>query len=387
MTNARTSKPSYDHEIADTRIHIQNTGGTLGMEEGKKGSGLVPAKTATQLLKGLNIPERVRITLEDSPKLLDSTNVTYQDRVRMAERIASQYDDNDAFIILHGTDSIAYTCAGITMIFKKTMQKPIVVVGSQMTKTEPGTDMRNQIENAIRIAQAFSETRNKLGEVIDRGIAGVFSVASGEVFDGARLEKTHDGSFSFLDTPGRHPVASIQQSDIEIKEELVRRTDPRIKLRGVTLEKEFEPNMVTIRVTADTPAFVLTSLVQSGAIKGIILEGLGAGNVPDIKRGGQISGQNQSWIDAIQLATDAGVHVAILSPFKDGQVNLDRYALGKKAKKAGALSLGSLTPAMADAKFRQAIAKYGNDRDMIQKSLLTDLAGELSRGKQNKAEH
>lgn len=262
------------------RIHILNTGGTLGMEEDPETGALRPAKSAEELVKGLNISKDVRLTLEDHPRRLDSTNVTYEDRALMAEAIAQKYDDHDAFVILHGTDSIAYTTSGITMIFKESLQKPIIVVGSQMHKSEQGTDMRNQLENAIRIAVEFSRSRNK--------VAGVFSVANTDVFKGARLRKTHDSSFCFLDTPGVHPVAAVEQPQIEVKHDLVR--------------------------------------------------------------------------------------------LEDGRVNLKRYELGQKAAKAGAISLESLTPEMADAKFRQAIAQYPNDPGQIQRFISVDFDGELLRG-------
>ncbi len=158
----------------NSRIFILNTGGTLGMEFDPKTKAYAPAKSAAELMKGLNIPKGIKTTLQNMPTLLDSTNVDYDDRVAMAESIAGAYNQNDAFIILHGTDSIAYTAAGITMIFKESMQKPIIIVGSQMTKDEAGTDMRIQLENAVRIADEFSDTRTQ--------IAGVFALASGEVF-------------------------------------------------------------------------------------------------------------------------------------------------------------------------------------------------------------
>lgn len=358
----------------NSRLFILNTGGTLGMEFDRKTKAYSPAKSAANLMKGLKIPKGIRKTLKNMPTLLDSTNVNYEDRVLMAESIAEAYDDNDAFIILHGTDSIAYTAAGITMIFKETMQKPIIIVGSQMTKDEAGTDMRIQLENAVRIADEFSDERTQ--------IAGVFALASGEVFNGARLRKTHDAKFAFLDTPGMSPVATIEQPKIEIKHDLVRRTDDRLAIRGLRMDKEFEPRVVSISVNGATPPTVLTSLVDSGAVKGVIIEALGSGNVPDTKNF-EYEGRKISWIDAIRKATRAGIYVGIVSPFADGKVNLDRYTLGKKAKKAGVMSLESLTPAMADAKFRQAIALYPNDPQGIQKYISTDLAGELLRGKKD----
>src|SRR5205823_6223912 len=110
--------------------------------------------------------------------------------------------------------------------------------------------------------------------------------------------------------------------------------------------------------SADTSPFVLIDLVRYQSIRAAILEGKGTGNVPDrpwtLAGPAKAKGLTRSWIDAIAYATHEGVHIAIISPFEDGRVILDRYELGKKAKDAGALSLESLTPAMGDVKFRQA---------------------------------
>jgi len=141
----------------------------------------------------------------------------------------------------------------------------------------------------------------------------------------------------------------------------------------------FETQVATFDVSADVPPWVLGDLVQAGRLKGVILVCKGAGQIPDRKWDDGENGK-YSWIDVIRDATEAGIHVAILSPFDDGRVILDRYELGVEAAKAGAIGLESLTPAMADAKLRMAIAMHPNDREMIQQYVSTDLIGEMLPG-------
>jgi L-asparaginase/Glu-tRNA(Gln) amidotransferase subunit D len=140
----------------------------------------------------------------------------------------------------------------------------------------------------------------------------------------------------------------------------------------------FEQHVTTMKASADNPPYILMDAIKLGRIRGVILECRGAGNIPDRKW--DIDGESYSWIDAIKAATDKGIHVGILSPFEDGRVNLERYELGVKAKAAGALSLESLTPAMADVKFRQAIAMFPQDPKRIQAYLSTNVVGELLPG-------
>lgn len=100
------------------RVYVLNTGGTLGMV----GHPLRPAKSATELLKGISIPDGITLTLEDFPTRQDSTNVMHQDRVQMGKMVEAAYEEHDAFVILHGTDSLAETCSFLAMLFKQSLQ-------------------------------------------------------------------------------------------------------------------------------------------------------------------------------------------------------------------------------------------------------------------------
>lgn len=345
------------------KIYVLNTGGTLGMV----GKPLRPAKSAAELLEGINVPKSVELTLEDFPERQDSTNVMHQDRVRMAQMVSEAYDDHDAFIILHGTDSLAETCAFLSMVFKRSLQKPLIVLGAQMTKDEVGSDVPMQVANSLRVAEVF----------VRNGIVGVYTVCIGDVLDGSRVRKRNEADFNAFYTPGRHPVAKAWP-EVMI-EDHARQLEARLDAEGLRLDTEFEQDVATIDVSADTPPWVLMDPAKAGRLKGVILVCKGAGQIPDREwdDGDTVA---YSWIDAIKAATDAGVHVGIISPFDDGRVNLTRYELGQKAADAGAIGLESLTPAMGDAKFRMAIAKHRDDPARIQKLISADLVGELLPG-------
>lgn len=344
------------------RIHILNTGGTLGMV----GNPLRPAKSAEELLEGVQVPVGFNLTLKDYPVRQDSTNVNHDDRIGFAQAIGRVYNRDDAFVVLHGTDSLGETCAFLAMAFRLSLQKPLFVIGAQMTKDEPGSDVTMQIANTLRVADAFHRNR----------IVGVYSVCLADVLHGGRIRKRKDSDFAAFYTPGRPSVAQAWPL-IRILDG-VRRVNNALAVQGIHLDTVFEHRVGTIRVSADTPPWMLLDLVKTGRLAGVILECKGTGNIPDRKWDDGENG-SYSWIDAIKAATDAGIHVGILSPFDDGRVILDRYELGQKARDAGALSLESLTPDMADVKFRIAIAT-NPDRAWIQQFLSTDIIGELLTG-------
>lgn len=332
------------------------------------GNPLRAAKSASELMEGINPPKDVELSFDDFKLRQDSTNILHAERAMMARQIETKYQDFDAFIIMHGTDSMAETAAAFCMFFKESLQKPLILVGAQMTKDEVGSDVYMQLSNSFRIARSFHQ----------HNVAGVYNVCIGDVWDGSRLKKRAESNFMAFYTPGRNPVARIWPH-IHF-EEGVRYQDSVIAAQNLRLETDLEPKLGTIRVSADTPPWMLMDMIENGRLKGVILECKGAGQIPSREWKDYKTDTTYSWIDAIAAATKAGLHVGILSPFEDGRVILDRYELGALAKEAGAISLESLTPDMADVKFRHAVAMWPNDRERIQKFISTNIIGELLTG-------
>lgn len=352
------------------RIYVLNTGGTLG----SVGKPLRPAKSALELMVGINVPPEVELTLADFKFRQDSSNILHTERLLMARQIAEVYKDYDAFVVMHGTDSMGETAAAFCMFFKLSLQKPLLLVGAQMAKDEPGSDVQLQLSNTFRVAAAFCRYN----------VVGVYNVCIGDVWDGSRLRKRAESNFQAFYTPGRHPVARIWPN-IHFDEGL-RFKDPVLAVQDLRIDGVLEKKVATFRVSADTPPWVLMDQVQSSRLKGAILECKGAGGIPDREWEDYENGTTYSWIDVIAAATKAGIHVGIISPFEDGRVILGRYELGAEALEAGAISLESLTPDMADLKFRQAISLFPTDREKIQEFISTNIIGELLTGAEDSEE-
>ncbi len=352
------------------KVYVLNTGGTLGMV----GKPLRPAKSAAELLEGINTPPEVELIIDDFKFRQDSTNILHAERLMMARQIAENYKTHDAFVIMHGTDSMAETAAAFCMFFKLSLQKPLILVGAQMSKDEPGSDVQLQLSNTFRVASAFHRYN----------IVGVYNVCIGDIWDGSRLRKRAESNFMAFYTPGRHPVARIWPH-IHFDEGL-RYKDPVLAVQDLKIDGVLERKVATFKVSADTPPWVVMDQVLKNRLKGVILECKGAGNIPNREWEDYENGTTYSWIDVIAAATKAGIHVGIISPFEDGRVILGRYELGAEALEAGAISLESLTPDMADIKFRQAIAMFPTDREKIQEFISTNIIGELLTGAEDSEE-
>lgn len=343
------------------KVFVLNTGGTLGMV----GKPLRPAASAADLLRGVPIPSGVETTLHDFKFIRDSTNILHAERAMMARQISEVYHRYDAFVVLHGTDTLAETAAAFCMFFKQSLQKPLIIVGAQMTKDEEGSEVSMQLSNTFRVAHEFSA----------HDVVGVYNVCIGDVWDGSRLKKRAESDFMAFYTPGRYPVAKIWP--LIHRGVGLRQKDQVLAVQNLRLDTELERNVATFKVSADVPPWVLMDQVRQNRLKGAILECKGAGQIPDREWKDFANDLTYSWIDAIAAATKAGIHVGILSPFEDGRVILNRYELGQMALDAGAMSLESLTPDMADIKFRHAIALFPDDRERIQTFISTNIIGEL----------
>ena len=352
------------------KIFVLNTGGTLG----SVGKPLRPAKSAAELVEGVAVPQEVDLHLEDFKYRRDSTDILNFERLMMARQIATVYKDYDAFVVLHGTDTLSITTSAFSMFYKQTLQKPLIVVGAQMAKDEPGSEVTFQLSNAFRVAAAFSKNN----------VIGVFNVCIGDVWDGSRLKKRSESNFDAFYSPGRYPVARIWPH-IHLEEGL-RYRDSVLAVQDIRIDSALERNVASIRVNADTPPWLIMDHIKNNRLKGVIIECRGIGGIPQREWTDYVDGSTYSWIDVIGAGTKVGIHIGVLSPFEDGRVVLGRYELGQMAKEAGALSLESLTPDMAEIKFRQAIALFPNDRDRIQEFISTNMVGELLTGKEEATE-
>lgn len=340
------------------KVLVINTGGTITM----RGEPLRPASTAAELLRDLWRPEGMELILVNVRKMRDSGDVVILDLVEIAQNpIAKLYLEIDGVIVFAGTGQAARITAALNMIFKNTMQKPGLVTGSLFGPEEPGSDAPRQLENTLRVMDSF----------VMNNVVGWNYVWRSEVWLGSRLVKVSDIREQAFDTPGRLPVATIEPGRILLGRD-IRLSDEILAQQGLRLDVKFERRIhSSVGVTADDDPWLLKAMVDSGKYRGIVL------TVPDPPSREWPRKPHWSWIDAIGYATKRRVHIAIASPYPGSQVNLERYQLGRKAKLAGALSLENLTPAMAEVKFRQAVATHPNDRDKIQEFLSTNFVGEL----------
>ena len=135
------------------RVYLINTGGTIGMARTPEGYAPAQGFLEVQMrrMPELADPSMPEFTIHELAPLLDSSNMTPQNWVQIAQEIHRHYDEYDGFLVLHGTDTMAYTSSALPFILRNT-QKPIIVTGSQIPLCEIRSDGRENLITGLLLA-------------------------------------------------------------------------------------------------------------------------------------------------------------------------------------------------------------------------------------------
>ncbi|MBR5882844.1 MAG: asparaginase [Mailhella sp.] len=304
------------------RILMIVTGGTIACEPSS--DGLVPRLSGKEMLNG--IPGIASLCEIESLELmnLDSSNLQPEDWQKMARAVADNYDAYDGFVITHGTDTMAYTSAALHLMLKN-LGKPVVITGAQLPLSMPGSDGLFNLRDAFFTAC--------------EGEPGVFVVFHGSIIDGARAKKMYTENFAAYASVNA-PVAQFTARGIEWRE---RRPVPSEPLE---LAAELETRVCILKLVPGTDPKLLDLVVAAG-YRGIIIEGFGAGGVPNDERG--------SFLPAIRRALDQGITIVCASQCIFDGVDLSRYPIGVLAARLGALSGGDKTVETLTVRLMQAL--------------------------------
>jgi len=332
-----------------SRILIVNTGGTIGMVRTENGYAPRAGYLGT-LLSGiaeLRAPEMPAWDLLEMSPLLDSSNMTVREWNEIAERIADRYDRYDGFVILHGTDTMAYTASALSFMLEG-LAKPVVLTGSQIPLCELRSDGRDNIITSLLIAAGAR-------------VHEVCLYFGGRLLRGNRAMKySADGLLAFV-SPNYPALAEAGIA---------------IQYRGGALAPQAGPlhlqrlENVPIGVLKVFPGiqFELFDSIMTERLRGIVIETFGAGNIP---------GDANALLPIIRRAGANGTVLVVCSQCPQGTVSLGAYETSSALKRAGAVSGRDMTTEAAVAKLYYLFS-CGYDRDRIKAEMERDLRGELT---------
>lgn len=331
-------------------IALIYTGGTVGMTKTPQGYAPMPdfAGALAALLQPM-MGALPRYTLHAYADPIDSTNATPQDWHRIGSDIAARYQEADGFVILHGTDTMAYTASALSFMLQG-LCKPVIVTGSQIPLGEARSDALQNVVTALQLAAS-----DELSEV-----AIYFNQ---RLLRGNRATKVSASRMQAFDTPNHPWLAEVQIAPQWNRSALL----PRAAAETFETPAYASGRILPLRFVPGLPVSAVQAMLDLDP-QALILETYGAGNVPD---------REPALLDLFKRAQAQGVVLVACSQSLHGAVALGTYATSAALVSAGVIGAKDMTFEAAVTKLHHLFA-LGLSPDQVRTEFQRNLSGELT---------
>ena len=336
-------------ELAKKSIYIAYTGGTIGMERSKQGYVPIAGALAKNIAA---MPEFFRaempnFTIHEYSPLIDSSDMCPADWQRIADDIAENYQEYDGFVILHGTDTMAFTASALSFMFED-LSKPVIVTGSQIPLTELRSDGQSNLLNALYIAANYP-------------IPEVSLFFNNKLFRGNRTTKVHADGFEAFGSPNHDPLLDVGINIRVMAGSLLAPTHSNITVRSITPQP-----IGIVTLYPGISSAVIGNMLQQ-PVKALILLSYGVGNAP----------QDEALLTQLRQAKAREIIVINLTQCLKGKVNMGGYATGNALAQAGVISGADMTKEAALAKLH-ALLSQNLSFEQVRQQMQLSLRGELT---------
>lgn len=334
------------------RVYVAYTGGTIGMQQSSQGYVPVQDYLADMLarepaFRSAGLPD---FTVHQYDPLLDSSNMVPADWAAIARDIASHAGEYDGFLVLHGTDTMAYTASALSFMLEG-LDRPVILTGSQIPFSEPRSDAYTNLITSLMIIERYAD---RLPEVC--------VYFGGRLLRGNRTKKIDAEDFGAFDSPNLPPLGRVG-IDFDLRWDLIREPLPGpLAVRPIS-----DARVAAFRLFPGLQARYLESLFSAG-IDGLVLECYGAGNAPH---------RNEAFISVLREACDAGVVIVDVPQPIHGCADLSLYATGRALLNIGVVGGFDMTPEATLAKLSYLFAR-GYPASKVRQLVQQDLRGELT---------
>ena len=339
----------------EKRILIIYTGGTIGMVRDLETDALVPFDFENIYQR---VPELKRFDFQVSTisfnPLIDSSMMDPEIWIKLATIIEENYESHQGFVILHGTDTMAYTASALSFLLHN-LNKPVILTGSQLPIDTLRTDGKENILTAIEIAAAQENGEAKVPEVC--------IYFQDKLFRGNRTTKYNAEHFHPFRSDNYPPLAEVG-IHIKYNSHLIHR--PASK-KPFYVSKEMCTDVVLIKLFPGLTPSIFNSLLQIEGLKGVVLETFGSGNAP-----------THPWfLKAIEEALQREIIIINVTQCTSGKVEMWRYETGVYLSKLGVISGHDTTTESAMTKLMYLLKNCKSLKE-VKKQMSLSLKGEIN---------
>ena len=336
-------------------VLIIYTGGTIGMVNDPETGALCPFDFE-QIVK--TVPEikefGFKIDSYTLPEIIDSSDIKPQVWSELCQIIKDNYDKYCGFVILHGTDTMAYSASAVSFMLDN-LSKPVVFTGSQLPIGTIRTDGRENLIAALEIAAATEE-----GKAIVPEVCILFGA---KLLRGNRTTKVNAESFDAFKSFNYPPLAEIgihiHYNYSAINYNPV--TEPLVVSKGM------DTNIAVLKLFPGIQYEVIDAVINTPGLRGLIIETYGAGNAPTSER----------FLNTIKRAGEKGIVVYNVTQCQGGSVEMGRYETSREMINYGVTSGYDITMEAAVSKLMYLLNKYEDIKE-IKKHLNSSIKGEIT---------
>jgi L-asparaginase len=332
------------------------TGGTISMAEDPQTGALKPLEFSRvrEFIPELKLLD-IQIEAFAFDPLIDSSDVQPSHWISLAEVIEANYDRFDGFVVLHGTDTMAYSASALSFMLEN-LSKPVIFTGAQLPIGMLRTDAKENLLTSIEIAASSD----------DNGIATVHEVCiyfEDSLFRGNRTTKKNAELFNAFASYNYPPLVKVgvhfNFSSAHIHQN--RSQTPLI------VHKKLDPHIAVLKLFPGITPEVVSAILHADGLRAVVLESYGAGNA-----------SRQPWFyDALTEAVNRSVLIVNITQCNVGSVQMGLYETSLNLQKAGVISGYDLTSEAAVTKLMFLLGEY-ESIELIRSKMQQPLAGELT---------
>ena len=289
--------------------------------------------------------------------IIDSSDVEPALWVSLVRLIEERYDEYDGFVILHGTDTMAYSASTLSFMIEG-LTKPVIFTGSQLPIGTPRTDGKENLISSVEIAAAKDEEGHPL-------VPEVCICFDNVLIRGNRSRKFNSDNFRAFRSEDYPPLAEAGIS-IRYNTGLIRR--PKSWNERPLFHKKLDTRVSILKIHPGITPSVVRDILLGKDTRAVILETYGAGNAP-----------SKEWfLSTVREASESGKIILNVTQCLAGKVNMDIYATGKNLKAAGVINGYDSTTESALGKLFYLLGVFDTN-DEVKAGLEMDLRGEISK--------